>query len=136
MTHNTSSLSPLPPPSQFPFTANMGRGSRGSNVPSSPPPGSDVESDIPSSQISPRNTVRIPRAVSGSEAARLERGRRPTYRAYRKIQRVDTPVHTRRKALAHDREAREAVQVKQKETLKQQFAKLKDFGKNFFGYVD
>ena len=59
-----------------------------------PLPGWDVESNILFSQIIPRNTIRIPRSVSGPEGARLQRGRRPPYRAYRKIQHVDKPVNT------------------------------------------
>jgi len=95
VTHNTASLSPVPPPSQFAFISNRVSGNKRSNVPSGrPPPGSDMELNISFFYISLRNAERIPRAVSKPKVARLEeRGRRPTYRAYRKTQHVDTPVH-------------------------------------------
>jgi len=116
------------------------------NVPSSPPLATaldhDVDSNIPSSQISPTNTIRMARVPDEAEAARLERGRQLEPRVDRQALYTDKLAwkFAVRKAKEAKREAgkgaRDEVKVNQQETIKKQVAKLKDFGKNLLGYVD
>ncbi|RPB26590.1 hypothetical protein L211DRAFT_866456 [Terfezia boudieri ATCC MYA-4762] len=118
------------------------RGHKPANVASTPPlptaPDSDDDIDIPSSQISPTNTIRMPRTVNRFVAARLARGRKPRYTTAQQVDKLFRKFAARKAKLAPNEanmETHDAVQAKYKETMKQQVAKLKDFGKDMFGSI-
>lgn len=84
----------------------------------------------------------MPRTLNEHEAARRGRGRHPKPRVNWQAQYADKLARKFAARMAKQalkkakKEARDEAKAKQKENIKKQVIKLRDFGKNLFGYVD